>query len=154
MATSSLYRFFAALCLLAFWSFSWAQNVSLLSDDHEGIVVRFDFSDPQLQEVETPQGPAFIPRVLGDTPLLRAGAPDLSKVDATVLIAPEGGTALEILESAFIDIPEVDIAPSKATSTAMWIPRMCRLNMAQHMARTPSSRPQQLHCVRLSWSAV
>ena len=113
MATSSLYRFFAALCLLAFWSFSWAQNVSLLSDDHEGIVVRFDFSDPQLQEVETPQGPAFIPRVLGDTPLLRAGAPDLSKVDATVLIAPEGGTALEILESAFIDIPEVDIAPSK-----------------------------------------
>ncbi len=113
MASSYLFRSIATLSLFLFCSASWGQTVTLLSDDHEGIVVRFDFSDPQLLEVETPSGPAFIPRVLGDTPLLRAGAPDLSKVDATVLIAPESGTLLEVLSSEFVEMSDIEVAPSK-----------------------------------------
>ena len=90
-----------------------AQNATLISDDAEGIVIRFDFSDPILNEVDTDMGEAVIPRVLGDTPLLRAGAPDVSKVDATVIIDAASGTALEVIDVEFQDIPNVEVAPSK-----------------------------------------
>lgn len=89
------------------------QQVTLLSEDHDGIVIRFEFSDPMLSEVETPWGTAIIPRVLGDTPLLRTGDPDLSKVDATVLIAAQGGTGLEVIDSEFMDVEVPLVAPSK-----------------------------------------
>lgn len=90
-----------------------AQNATLISDDHEGIVVRFEFSDPMLHEVETPEGTALLPRVLGDTPLLRAGAPDVSKVDATVMIAASSGTSLEIVDVQYTEMQNVEVAPSK-----------------------------------------
>ena len=63
----------ALLLLMGTVTFGSAQNATLLSDDHGGIVVRFDFSDPILHEVTTPDGVAILPRVLEDTPLLRAG---------------------------------------------------------------------------------
>ena len=90
-----------------------AQHAILISDDHEGTVLRFDFSDPMLQEVETPSGLALIPRVLDDTPLLRAGAPDLSKVDVTLLIGHDGGTMLEVVDVQFSDMQVDLVAPSK-----------------------------------------
>ncbi|MDC0600512.1 C25 family cysteine peptidase [Flavobacteriales bacterium] len=90
-----------------------AQNATLISDDAEGIVIRFDFSDPILNEVDTDMGEAIVPRVLGDTPLLRVGAPDVSKVDATVIIDAASGTALEVIDVEFQDIPNVEVAPSK-----------------------------------------
>ena len=62
----------AALVLFAWTgSTAMAQTATLVSDDHDGIVVRFDFSDPELQEVETEFGTCLRPRVAGDTPLLR-----------------------------------------------------------------------------------
>ena len=70
----------ALFFLMGTVTFGSAQNATLLSDDHEGIVVRFDFSDPILNEVITADGVATRPRVLEDTPLLRAGAPDLSRL--------------------------------------------------------------------------
>ena len=103
----------ALLLLIGTVTTGSAQNATLLSDDHDGIVVRFDFSDPILHEVTTPDGVAVMPRVLGDTPMLRAGAPDLSKVDATVMIGATVGTALEIVETEFVDLTEVDVVPSK-----------------------------------------
>ena len=93
----------AALVLFAWTgSTAMAQTATLVSDDHDGIVVRFDFSDPELQEVETEEGTFLRPRVAGDTPLLRAGAPDLSKVDATLMIGSQTGTALEIIDAEYL----------------------------------------------------
>ena len=104
----------AALLLFAgTWSAAHAQNATLISDDHDGIVVRFEFSDPQLGEVATEDGMAILPRVVGDTPLLRAGAPDVSKVDATLMIAAQTGTALEVIDVEFIEMANVDVVPSK-----------------------------------------
>ena len=94
-------------------STAMAQTATLVADDHDGIVVRFDFSDPQFQEVEMEDGMALLPRVFGDTPLLRAGAPDVSKVDATVMISAAAGTELEILEEVYVDFNDIDIVPSK-----------------------------------------
>ena len=84
-----------------------------LADDHDGIVVRFDFSDPELQEVETEDGTFLRPRVAGDTPLLRAGAPDLSKVDATLMIGAQTGTALEVIDAEYVEFNDVAVVPSK-----------------------------------------
>ena len=104
----------AALLLFAgTWSAAYAQNATLISDDHDGIVVRFEFSDPQLGEVAMEDGMAILPRVVGDTPLLRAGAPDVSKVDATLMIAPQTGTALEIIDVEFVEMADVEVVPSK-----------------------------------------
>ena len=102
-----------ALSLLLNATGIMAQQATLIADDHDGIVIRFDFSDPVLSEVVTPEGNAIIPRVLGDSPLLRAGAPDLSKVDATVLIGAASGTALEVIDSEYTEVPGVNVAPSK-----------------------------------------
>ena len=113
MTISFFTRCAVALSLLLHATGAMAQNATLVADNHEGTVVRFDFSDPVFEEVSTPDGVAIIPRVLGDTPLLRAGAPDLSKADATLLIGANAGTALEIVEVAFTDIQGVSIAPSK-----------------------------------------
>jgi len=90
-----------------------AQNATLVSDDHDGIMIRFDFSDPILHEVQTEDGSAILPRVLGDTPLLRAGAPDVSKVDATLMIDAAVGTSLEIIETEFVEFDDVEVVPSK-----------------------------------------
>ena len=104
----------AALILFAgCLSTAMAQNATLIADDHNGIVVRFDFSDPILNEVETEEGVAMLPRVIGDTPLLRAGAPDVSKVDATLMIGAQAGTALEVIETEFVEFTDVEVAPSK-----------------------------------------
>ena len=104
----------AALMLFAgCLSTAMAQNATLIADDHNGIVVRFDFSDPILNEVETEEGVALLPRVIGDTPLLRAGAPDVSKVDATLMIGAQAGTALEVIETEFVEFADVEVAPSK-----------------------------------------
>jgi len=100
----------ALLLLLGTVTTGSAQNATLLADDHDGIVVRFDFSDPILHQVTTPDGVAVMPRVLGDTPMLRAGAPDLSKVDATVMIDAAVGTALEVIETAYVDLQDIDVA--------------------------------------------
>ena len=64
-------------------------------------------------EMEMEDGMALLPRVFGDTPLLRAGAPDVSKVDATVMISAAAGTELEILEEVYVDFNDIDIVPSK-----------------------------------------
>ena len=112
--TFSMYtRCALALSLLLNATGIMAQQATLIADDHDGIVIRFDFSDPVLSEVVTPEGNAIIPRVLGDSPLLRAGAPDLSKVDATVLIGAASGTALEVIDSEYTEVPGVNVAPSK-----------------------------------------
>ena len=113
MTLISITRSALALFLALIGTAALAQQTTLIADDHEGIVVRFDFSDPMLQEVNTPNGVAIVPRVLGDTPLLRAGSPDLSKVDATLLIGAQSGTMLEVVGSEFTDIAGLDIAPSK-----------------------------------------
>ena len=104
----------AALVMFAWMgSTAMAQTTTLVSDDHDGIVVRFDFSDPELQEVETEDGIFLRPRVAGDTPLLRAGAPDLSKVDATLMIGAQTGTALEVIDAEYVEFNDVAVVPSK-----------------------------------------
>ena len=113
MTFSLFTRCALALSLLLNATGIMAQSATLIAEDHEGIVVRFDFSDPILGEVSTPEGLSTIPRVLGDTPLLRAGSPDLSKVDATVLIGAATGTMLEVIDSEYSEISGVEVAPSK-----------------------------------------
>ena len=118
------FQFKALLALLIFAgtaTLCTAQNATLIADDHDGIVVRFDFSDPILHEVNTPDGVALMPRVLDDTPLLRDGAPDLSKVDATVIIDASVGTALEIVETEFVDFTDVEVAPKHVLHAAMML---------------------------------
>lgn len=113
MKNSFSQALFALLLLAGMTAQAVAQNATLIADDHDGIVVRFDFSDPQFHEVETENGVAILPRVADDTPLLRAGAPDVSKVDATLMIAAQSGTALEVLEVEYVEFTDMDVAPSK-----------------------------------------
>ena len=72
MTFSFFTRCAAALSLLLHATGAMAQNATLIADNHEGTVVRFDFSDPVFEEVSTPDGVAIIPPALADAPLLPA----------------------------------------------------------------------------------
>ena len=90
-----------------------AQTATLVSDDHDGIVVRFDFSDPELQEVETEDGTS--PCVPASPAIRRCSAPAhrMSKVDATLVIGAQTGTALEVIDAEYVEFTDVAVVPSK-----------------------------------------
>ncbi|MDG2426420.1 MAG: C25 family cysteine peptidase [Flavobacteriales bacterium] len=113
-----LNRIFCALLAVALFAGPLAsqQNsayTTLLQDGPQGTVIEFNFSDPEFTPVQTSEGEALVPHVLGDHSLLKAGSPDLSQVSATIIIDSQSHTALEVLDVEFVEFQDIDIAPSQ-----------------------------------------
>ncbi|HLG02453.1 MAG TPA: C25 family cysteine peptidase, partial [Bacteroidia bacterium] len=88
-------------------------SIQLVSGDERSSVIRF-VPGPMVQtDVITPQGPAVIISVGEGTPILKAGAPDLPQLTASVIIPDVGNTSVEIVSSTWHDIQNVEVAPSK-----------------------------------------
>jgi len=67
----------------------------------------------RLHPVATPGGKSFTVSVLGMSPLLQAGMPDLPKYAVPLIIDDAGDSRVRVVSSAYVDYPDIVIAPSK-----------------------------------------
>jgi len=95
-----------------------AQTVkTVVSENAQEIVVRFETNNVDLQQVNTQYGQMQIPFIDQGTFFLKSGFPDLQKLTASVVIPATGSSSIEVISSNFYEINNVDIAPSKGNLT-------------------------------------
>ena len=101
---------FLAIGLMA--SFA-ANTVTSVSSNGDETVLKFKVTDYDYKKVTTPKGNA-IELVVPDTgKILKAGAPDLPRMAASIIIPDKAKMKVEVIGTKFIEIKNVNIAPSK-----------------------------------------
>lgn len=90
-----------------------AAKITLVSSDIETSTVSVQLEGYALSTVQTPKGPAQIVSVGNSTPILKAGAPDLPKLTASLIIPDLALMDAKVISSNYIDYEGVVIAPSK-----------------------------------------
>ena len=90
-----------------------AAETTLISSSADGSVLSVSVKGFNLNQVTTPNGPAFVIDVEGATPLLEKGMPDLPKITASLIIPDQAKMEVHVVSSEYIDYPFIDIAPSK-----------------------------------------
>ena len=88
-------------------------RITVLSKSATETTLTLSLSSIDKTSVMTPQGEAFVIGFQEGTPLLQAGAPDLSKYATLLQIPDNGRMAIEILVSDYQDFPYTSVAPSK-----------------------------------------
>jgi PKD repeat protein len=88
-------------------------KITLLSSSIETSVVNFHLDGYSLKTVQTPNGPASIILAGNSTPVLKAGAPDLPKLTASLIIPDQALMEMKVVSSKYIDYEGITIAPSK-----------------------------------------
>jgi len=88
-------------------------KIVLVSSTLDRTVVHFSLEGFTMREVQTPRGAAFSIHVENSTPVLEAGAPDLPKVTASLVIPDQAGMNIRVISSSFIDYHDIMVAPSK-----------------------------------------
>ena len=116
---------FLAIVFAGFGS-EWIPVTSQRPVDAKVQVVRPDISNPVLKftlggftlnPVTTPLGAAYTVTAGEGTPILDAGAPDLPKLTAALVIPDKAGMEIRVVSSNYQDFPNLDIAPSKGVIT-------------------------------------
>ncbi len=88
-------------------------KIKLVTASTNNITIEFMPGDYVLKKAFTPQGEAQIISIDKGTPMLMAGAPDLQKLTASVLIPDKAEMELSIVSGNYYDVPNITIAPSK-----------------------------------------
>lgn len=94
-----------------------AAKVSLVSSDLVQSRVQFTIPGFNLHEVMTPNGPAYTIDVKKGSPMEVAGAPDLPKLTASLVIPDNAEMEAVVVSSSYKDYPGIIIAPSKGVMT-------------------------------------
>ena len=89
----------------------------LLSSDSDNIRLEFTMSGYYQTLVETPKGNAYIIDAGNGASILQEGVPDLDKITAPILISNEGHMNYQIISSEYVDIEDINVAPSKGNLT-------------------------------------
>ncbi|MFH2095731.1 MAG: C25 family cysteine peptidase, partial [Bacteroidota bacterium] len=110
--------------------FSYAQNwtvidpnspvnstIDLVYSDQAMSLVQFRLNAYSITPVNTGNGTAYVVEAPDCTPILESGAPDLPKYTQSIIIPDQGGSSLQITSSAYIELNNIDIAPSKGNLT-------------------------------------
>ena len=92
-------------------------KISLVSSDLVQSRVQFTLPGFNLHEVMTPNGPAYSIDIKKGSPLEVAGAPDLPKLTASLVIPDNAEMEVVVISSSYKDFPGMDIAPSKGVLT-------------------------------------
>ncbi len=90
---------------------------ALVSSSIDQSTIRFSLDGFFAGEVSTTLGTATVISLDNATPILQAGAPDLLKMTASVIIPDMAAMQIEVLESHFTDFHDILIAPSKGNLT-------------------------------------
>ncbi|MBK9291319.1 MAG: T9SS type A sorting domain-containing protein [Bacteroidetes bacterium] len=85
----------------------------LIHSDQEQIVVQFSIDGFFTKYVETPKGKAAIISVPKMVSLAEKGAPDVPKYAVSAIIGDDVKMDVRVVASRFVDIPNMEIAPSK-----------------------------------------
>lgn len=88
-------------------------KIKLVSSDIENSLLSFAVAGFYKNEVTTSQGKAFKISIPNATQMLEAGAPDLAKLTASLIIPDQSTMKLEVTASSFTDFFNIDLAPSK-----------------------------------------
>ena len=84
-----------------------------LNSDIETSEVQFRLNGYTLTEIETPWGTQYKVETEGGSSIMDLGAPDLDQTFASVIIPDNAQMSLEVISSSYIEIENIDIAPSK-----------------------------------------
>ena len=88
-------------------------KVELISSDLQSSIVRFSFENFISKDVQTPNGMAKLISLEGAFPIQSAGAPDLLKISASVIIPDDAEMKVDVVSESFTDYQNYNIAPSK-----------------------------------------
>ncbi len=92
-------------------------EVKLLSSSSTTSLVQFNINAYELISVTTPQGKQMIVSVDDGSLIMQKGAPDLAKITKSLLIPDMSEMQIEIVSSKYVDIQNVNVAPSKGNFT-------------------------------------
>jgi hypothetical protein len=110
-------------------------NIEVVSADDRNTTLKFTPGATVLRPVNTPQGQQFIATVDKGTPVLRAGAPDVEKLTASVIIPNEGNTNVVVVSAEYHDLQNVQIAPSKGNLYRDQDPSAVAFNYGEEYSR-------------------
>ncbi|MGB3074797.1 MAG: C25 family cysteine peptidase [Chitinophagales bacterium] len=108
---------FSAAPLLTFSQSATAQKtaISLVSDDGNTTVIRFNPGAMVQQTVNTPAGNAVVIKVDAGTPMLQKDFPDLPKLTTSIIIPDDKNMQVTVSSSSYTDFENVKVAPSKGS---------------------------------------
>ncbi|MCK4762518.1 MAG: hypothetical protein KAW12_10010 [Candidatus Aminicenantes bacterium] len=114
-----LFKFaFAVILLLSVTAALVAKSdVELVSSTADETVLKFKITSYDFKKVKTPTGEAVELVIPNSAKNLQKGAPDVPKLSASVLIPDRAKMKVEVGDFDFIEIPNVNIAPSKGNLT-------------------------------------
>lgn len=87
--------------------------VSLISSDISTSVLQLKLDGYAIQNIQTSNGIASLVSVKGTTPIMLKGAPDLTKITASVIIPDNMEMQVDVLSSSYVDFTNISVAPSK-----------------------------------------
>lgn len=88
-------------------------DVDLTASSHNKTVLTFQLNSYSLTPVSTPRGEAFTVSTNGGARLLEKGAPDVVKLTESIIIPNTDKMQLEVVGSEYIELNDIEIAPSK-----------------------------------------
>lgn len=115
-------RFLLVFMLLVTTAFMFAgngtskvkkNNSKLVSNAPESIVFTFNVDDYNLERVKTPNGGEVVVTAAHGGRMLVKGAPDLAKLSTAVVVPDSGKMNVKIIDSKYIELDHVKVAPSK-----------------------------------------
>ncbi len=89
----------------------------LVSSNIDQSTIRFQLDGFYSHTVVTPRGEALVLSLDEATPILEAGAPDLPKMTASVMIPDMAAMQLEVVSAEYRDFYDILVAPSKGNLT-------------------------------------
>jgi len=87
--------------------------VDVVEDSGDRIVLEISVHDLHLSPVEIDGDVYFEVSLDGESPLKRAGAPELPTVARSVIVPSDGRLAVQVLDHDSYEIPDIDVVPSK-----------------------------------------
>lgn len=81
--------------------------------DYTSTKVEFTLGAYNLREVNTPQGISYVVEAPRAARIMKTGAPDLPSYAKSVIIPDEDNMEVTVTRSKYVDIPNVQVAPSK-----------------------------------------
>lgn len=88
-------------------------EITLISSTHETTTLNFKLNAYSLGEVTTSMGIVYVINAPNSSQILKKGAPALPKLTKSVIIPDKAEMQIEVISSNFIEIQNIDIAPSK-----------------------------------------
>lgn len=91
--------------------------VTILSDKTDEIVIKFNMNAYNTKRITTPKGEAYIIESPELTPIMEKGAPDIPKFTKSLIISDTGEMVPEVVSQDYVELNNIDIAPSKGNFT-------------------------------------